>query len=340
MSASDLLSQEEIDVLLDGIDAGDFAPAAAIEENVPQEDVKPYDFSRQVRVFPRGLPSVLERINDRFAAALHTSLCRLFQLVPTVTASAVRFQTFGDFVGQLAEPASLNIVNMAPLRGRGLIVMESRLVFAAVDHFFGGSGGFDHHAQGRAFTRTEMNVVRKILERIFADLKYTWEPVLPVDFDYLGSESNPDYAAIARQDDGMAVFTVNVALAGGGGDLTVLLPVAMLEPIRDLLAAAGGQAGDAEPDPQWREALRNEVIGAKVRVNSFLAEKTLPMKALLGLKTGDVIPIEIPETLFLRAEGVPVFIGKPCVSKGHCALRIIEKSSGADAAQAVRTATE
>lgn len=330
MSASDLLSQEEIEVLLGGMNDGDFASGTVIEEDQLQDGVETYDFSSQEGMVQRRPIETLERVNDRFACALRTSLFHLLQRVPNVVFSKIRFQKFSDFMGRLPTPANLNIVRMAPLRGRVLIVIDPQLVFAVVDNFFGGNGQFEHHSQGREFSRTEMKVVRKILDGVFKDLKYAWEPVLSIDFDYLGSESNPSYAAIVGADEYVAVFTVNIALEGNGGELTILMPYAMIESISGLWDEASGDDG-AEPDRQWEGALRNEVMGAKVRVNSFLAEKTLPVKDLLGLKTGDIIPIDMPKTLSLLAEGVPVLTGKLCISEGHCALQIIEKIPRADA---------
>ncbi|MGJ0486655.1 MAG: flagellar motor switch protein FliM [Methylomicrobium sp.] len=331
MSTSDLLSQEEIEMLLDGVEDDDFASVSVGEAGRVEEGVKIYDFTARAQEAQRRHIGTLERIHDRFVGALCSSLFQLLQQVPKVTAPEIQFQKFSDFMGLMPAPANLNIVKMAPLGGQALIVMDPQFVFAVVDIFFGGSGQFDHSSQGREFTRAEMKIVRKILDAVFKDLKFAWEPVLSLDLDYLGSESNPNYAAIVGADEHVAIFTVHIVLEEGkGGTLTVLIPCAMIERISGLGREALGE-DVTDPDQQWQEALRNELMGAKVNVNSFLTKKTLSVKELLGLKTGDVIPIDMPRTLSLMAEGVPVLTGKPCNRKDHCALQIIEKSLGADA---------
>jgi flagellar motor switch protein FliM len=325
MSTSDLLSQEEIEALLNSVDDGDFESEteSVIEEFHYQDSVKAYDFSSQERVVQRRHIRTLEMINDRFSNSFRTSLFKLLHRSPEIFVSGIQFQKFSDFMDRLRTPTNLNILRISPLRGRALIVMDPYFVFTVVDNFFGGNGQYDHNSQGREFTRTEMRVIRKILDMVFKDLKDAWEPVLAINFEYLGSEINPNYAAIIGVDDYVMITTVNIALEGGGGDINILIPYAMIEPIKGLLDSIGDDR--AESDMQWRTALRNEVMEAKLNVNSLLVEKNLSINDILRLKKGDIIPIDMPKTLSLKAEGVPVFTCKPCTSEGYYAVQIIDK---------------
>jgi flagellar motor switch protein FliM len=208
--------------------------------------------------------------------------------------------------------------------------MDSRLVFTVVDNFFGGNGQFDHHSESREFTRIEMRVIRKILDNVFKNLKDAWEPVLAIDIDYLGSEINPKYAAIAGANDYVLTSTVNISLEGNGGDLTILMPYAMIEPVSDLLDAAGDDG--EESNPEWRAALADQMMDAKVNLSSLLAEKNLFVSDVLRLKKGDIIPIDMPNSVSLLAEGVPLFSGRVCTSEGRQAVQVIEKIGRNDAA--------
>jgi flagellar motor switch protein FliM len=325
MSTSDLLSQEEIEALLNSVDDGDFEPEpeSVAEEVQPQERVKLYDFNSQERVVQRRHIRTLEMINDRFSNSFRTSLFKLLHRSPEIFVSGIQFQKFSDFMDRLRTPTNLNIVRISPLRGRALIVMDPYFVFTVVDNFFGGNGQYDHNSQGREFTRTEMRVILKILDMVFKDLKDAWEPVLAINFEYLSSEINPNYAAIVGVDDYVMITTINIALEGGGGDINILIPYAMIEPIKGLLDSVGEDS--AESDTQWRGALRNEVMEAKLNINTLLAEKNLSINDILRLKKGDIIPIDMPRTLSLKAEGVPVFTCKPCTSEGYYAVQIVDK---------------
>ena len=107
----------------------------------------------------------------------------------------------------------------------------------------------------------------------FGDLKTAWKPVLDLDFEYVNSEVNPQFANIVSPSEVVVVTTFNVDLESGGGDFYICLPYSMLEPIRDLLDA-GMQSDRGERDERWELAMREEVMGASVEISSVLGERT------------------------------------------------------------------
>ncbi|MGR8952978.1 MAG: flagellar motor switch protein FliM [Gammaproteobacteria bacterium] len=327
MNLADFLSQKEIEALLISDDEGgleaDADADSRIDQFQEQDGIKTYDFSSQDRVVLRRHLQTLEMINDRFSDAFRVSLFKLLRRSPEIFVSGIQFQKFSEFMNRLHTPTNLNIVRIPPLRGRALIVMDSSFVFTVVDNYFGGNGQYKPTFQAREFKRSEMRLIRKILDMAFKDLKEAWKPVMEIDFDHLGSEINPNYAAIVGADDHVLISTVKVALEGGGGEINLLMPYAMIEPIKGSLDSFGD--GTAETDAAWNAALRDEVVEAQLNLKSVLVEKSLSIRDLLRLKKGDVIPIEMPRTLSLKAEGIPVFTGKPCTSEGHYAVQISAK---------------
>ena len=146
----------------------------------------------------------------------------------------------------------------------------------------------------------------------------------PVDFDYLNSEVNPQFANIVSPTEVVVVNSFHIELEGGGGDLHVTLPYSMVEPIRDLLDA-GIQSDRSETDERWTVALRDEIKAADVEIASTLTETEVSLRDLLKMKPGDVIPIELPKLVTLFAEGIPVLRGKYGVSRGNMAVKITQQ---------------
>ena len=317
---SDLLSQEEIDALLKGVDDGDIE--TEIDEFQDKGGAKNYDFSSQERIVRRRIPT-LEMINERFSKYLRTSLFKFLHRSPEIFISGIQVQKFSEYIHGLRAPTNLNIIRFSPLRGRALIVIEPDLIFTAVDNFFGGGGQLYNAAEAREFTLTEMRVIQIFIDMIFNDLKEAWEPVMELNFEYISSEINPHFANIVGAEEIVVISTVNIALEGGGGDINIVMPYSMIEPIRALLDAIGDD--NDETDIQWKLALRNEIMGAKVSMNSPLVEKNLSIREVLHFKKGDVIPIDMPKTVLLKVEGIPVFTGKACTSDGYYAVQIIDK---------------
>jgi flagellar motor switch protein FliM len=320
MAANDLLSQDEIDALLHGVDSGNVEIQT---EEAADGEAHSYDFTSQDRIV-RGRMPTLEMINERFARYYRTSLFGMLRRSADISVSGVQMLKFSEFVHTLFVPTSLNLVRLNPLRGKGLFVLDPKLVFSVVDAYFGGTGRFHTKIEGREFTPTELRVVKMLLDLAFTDMREAWKPVLNIKFEYVGSEVNPQFANIVSPSEVVVVTTLHIDLESGGGDLHICLPYSMVEPIRDLLDA-GVQSDRGDRDERWEISLREEIMGAKVELSSVLAETQISMKELSGLKEGDIIPLDIPEVVEVCAAEVPIFRGQVGVSEGNYAIKIREK---------------
>ena len=318
--ADDLLSQDEIDALLHGVDDG----VVETENDVALDsgEARNYDFASQDRIVRGRLPT-LEMINERFARHFRTSLFNMLRRSSDISVSGVQMLKFGEFVHSLFVPTSLNMIKIAPLRGKSLFVLDPKLVFSVVDCFFGGNGRFHTKIEGREFTPTELRVVQMLLQIAFKDLEQAWKPVLDVRFEYQESEVNPQFANIVSPSEVVVVTTFNVDLESGGGDFYICLPYSMLEPIRDLLDA-GMQSDRGEKDERWERAMREEILDAYVNISAELGEVDLTVEQLSGLQVGDIIPIDVAEELEVSAEGLPLFRGTLGVHKKHYAIKVAD----------------
>jgi flagellar motor switch protein FliM len=320
MAAADLLSQDEIDALLHGVDDGEVETEV---EEVLAGEIRVYDFTDQERIV-RGRMPTLEMVNERFARYFRVSLFNFLRRSAEISVSGIQVQKFSEYIQGLFVPTNLNIVRFSPLRGRALIVMEPRLVFTAVDNYFGGGGQFYNKVEGREFTPTEMRVIRLIIDMIFKDMIEAWKPVMEINFEYMNSEVNPQFANIVSPSEIVVVSTIHVELEGGGGDINIAMPYSMIEPIRDLLDA-GISSDRGDVDDRWQSSLQNEILRTEVVLNSFLLEKKVKVSDVMAFKTGDVIPVQMPNEVVLSAEGIPICRGKIGLSDGNYAIKIIDK---------------
>jgi len=313
---SDLLSQDEIDALLHGVDSG----AVDTEAPPPPGEARSFDFATQDRIV-RGRMPTLEMVNERFARMWRVGLFNLLRRSADLSVRGIELMKFGDYLHTLYVPTNLNLIKMKPLRGTGLIVFEPTLVFAVLDNFFGGAGRFPAKIEGREFTPTEMRVIQLLLKQAFADLAEAWSPVLAVEFEYSNSEVNPHFASIVSPREYVVVSKFHVELEGGGGEMHVTLPYAMLEPLRELLDA--GIASDrSEKDESFPVQLREGLNVAELEIAGVLATKTLSVRQLVALKIGDVLPIEIAKRIPLVVDNLSLFEGEFGLHSGKNAVKI------------------
>ena len=318
---SDLLSQDEIDALLHGVD--DVEEEDDDDISARAEATSDFDFSSQDRIV-RGRMPTLEMVNERFARHMRISLFNMMRRTAEVSINGIQMIKFGEYVHTLFVPTSLNMVRFRPLKGTALITMEARLVFILVDNFFGGDGRYHAKIEGREFTPTERRIIQMLLKLIFEDYKEAWSPVMDVSFEYLDSEVNPSMANIVSPTEVVVISSFHIELDGGGGDFHVALPYSMLEPIRELLDA-GVQSDKEDTDMRWSKALRDEIMDVKVELSTKFLEVNLTLKKLMELKAGDIIPIEMPEHITVMIEELPTYRAKLGRSRDNLALKIKEK---------------
>ncbi|AMG29887.1 flagellar motor switch protein FliM [Grimontia hollisae] len=318
---TDLLSQDEIDALLHGVD-----DVEEDDQDSGSEDVgaaSNFDFSSQDRIV-RGRMPTLELINERFARHMRISLFNMIRKTAEVSINGVQMVKFGEYQNTLFVPTSLNMVRFRPLKGTALITMEARLVFILVENFFGGDGRFHARIEGREFTPTERRVIQMLLKLIFEDYKDAWAPVMRVEFEYLDSEVNPAMANIVSPTEVIVVSSFHIELDGGGGDFHVVMPYSMVEPIRELLDA-GIQSDKMDTDKRWSKALQDEVMDVEVSLTAKLLETTLSLRDLMEMEAGDVIPVKMPDACTVYIEDLPTFRGKLGQSNDNLAIKITDK---------------
>jgi flagellar motor switch protein FliM len=317
---TDLLSQDEIDALLHGVDDVD-----DIDESLDNESgvAVSFDFSSQDRIV-RGRMPTLELINERFARHMRISLFNMLRKTAEVSINGVQMMKFGEYQNTLYVPTSLNMVRFRPLKGTALITMEARLVFILVENFFGGDGRFHAKIEGREFTPTERRIIQLLLKIVFEDYKESWSPVMGVEFEYLDSEVNPSMANIVSPTEVIVVSSFHIEVDGGGGDFHVVMPYSMVEPIRELLDA-GVQSDKMETDVRWSSALREEIMDCPVNFRVNLLEKNISLRDLMELQPGDIIPIEMPEHATMFVEDLPTYRVKMGRSEEKLAVQISQE---------------
>jgi len=318
MAINDILTQDEIDALLHGVNSGDVETQS---DGVADDgSARRYDFATQDRIV-RGRMPTLEMINERFARYFRINLFNMLRRSAEISIGGVQMLKFSEYVHSLFVPTSLNLVKVKPLRGTGLIVIDPKLVFILVDNFFGGDGKYHAKIEGREFTPTEMRVIEMLLELAFKDLKEAWSPILKIEFEYINSEVNPQFANIVSPSEVVVVTTFHVELEGGGGDLHVTMPYSMVEPIREVLDA-GVQSDRSDIDERWVHALREDMKDAEVEVSSTLLNVDLTLQDVLNMKPGDIVNVDLPEKAMVMVEDIPLFRGQYGVHEGMNAIKI------------------
>ena len=313
------LSQEEIDTLLKGVDSGEISKSS--ERLQASGEVVPYELGSMDLTHGSHF-AALDLVNERFARDFEKNISTMLRRPVEVSVESVKMQKFSDFASELKVPSNLNLFNMNPLHGTGLFIIEPELVLSTVDIFFGGDGRYKTSIEDREFTPTENRVIRLLLDMSFTDLIAAWQPLIALDFAYVRSEIDPQFAAITSPDEVVMVSTFNLELEGGGGVFHIVIPNTLLKPLKELDDAAAGVERDGI-DEEWIGALKDGMKQAVVEVDCSMAHTKLTLIDVLKLNPGDVIPVDLPELVMVRAAKTPIFRGVVGVSNGKNAVQFV-----------------
>jgi flagellar motor switch protein FliM len=241
----------------------------------------------------------------------------------------VRVLKYSEFIRNLVVPTNLNLVHVKPLRGTSLFIFDPNFVFLVVDNLFGGDGRFHMRVEGRDFTPTEQRIIQRLLDVAFTEYQKSWEPIYPVEFEYVRSEMNTQFANIATPSEVVVVTTFNIELGAGGGDFHICMPYAMIEPIRDLLYSTM-QGERLEVDERWARLLTKQVQVAEVDLVANLGSAPVTLGQIVNMKVGDVISLDIPEAVIAEVDGIPVLECKYGIQNGQYALKVNKILAGLD----------
>jgi flagellar motor switch protein FliM len=320
------LSQDEIDALLKGVT--DDEESESIHEDSNPGEVKAYNPATQERIVRGRMPS-LELINERFARLFRVALYNFMRRSSEISVKPIRTIKYSEFLRHLPVPANLNLVKIHPLLGTALIVMDPYLVFMLVDNLFGGDGKFQTRIEGRDFTQTEQRIIQRVLNIVFESLSKAWEQVYPVNFEYLRSEMNTQFANIATPNEVVVAATFRIDFGPTSGDLHVCMPYSMIEPIRGLLRSSI-HSESLSHDHRWGLLLKQQIQSAEVEVVANLTTIKSNLRQVMNMKVGDVIPLELPESIELKVDHVPIMECSYGKLNGQYALRVetLIQSSG------------
>jgi flagellar motor switch protein FliM len=296
---------------------------SALLENNSADAVRPYDFTAQ-RINRMRLP-LLEVVSKGFAERAGASLSALLGRDATMQFHSLESAKSADLQASLPVPASLAVVRLKPLPGFAFISVEPSLLLTLLDGFFGGSGRATTDPQA-AIAPAAQRFLALMLRSVAADLTAAWASVTPLELELVKQETNPRLVQLGAPLESLLVVRFTVEFGARSGHIDWLLPEVLLAPVREALAADGGQP-TLRPQEAWAPALTAGLQDAEIDTRAVLAQTQISLRELVRLSPGDIIPIEPPQQVTLFAGDVPLYRGRFGVSQGRNALKILSGAS-------------
>jgi flagellar motor switch protein FliM len=160
-----------------------------------------------------------------------------------------------------------------------------------------------------------------MLRVVFSEYARSWKPVYDMHFEYIRSEMNSQFANIATPSEIVISTTFSLEFGGTAADMHICFPYSMVEPIRDLLYSSM-QSDQLSTDRRWIIMLRKQLKDAEVEIAAQLTTTSVTLGQILKMKTGDIIPVNIPEVITANVDDIPLMECRYGQQGGQYALKI------------------
>jgi len=321
---SDILSQSEIDALLQQMMTGEGVSDAPPPLIRGGKEARPYDFANPTK-FSREQLRTLENIFDNFARSTSSFLTGYLRTSVHLEVSSSEEIMYRDFNVALANPVILSMMELAPLKGTVIADMSSNVGYAIIDRILGGPGfGL---TKLREFSEIEKILLERVMLQILNFLPEPWEAVVTLRPKLEKIETNTQFAQIIAPTDKVALVVLTIKVGSSEGNISFCLPHRVLEPIVDRLYTRFGYSQREEGNKDlYRESLEAELERARVPVSVQVGKTQIMVSDFVGLQVGDIIPLDsyVTSDVNVVVGNLHKFHAKPGTSRGKYAVQITD----------------
>ncbi len=325
--ADKILSQEEIDALLNAMDSGEVEIEAESQDDGKSE-ITPYDLTAQSLML-RDQFDALDEVYDKFVNLLNVGLTSSLQHPIEVKMVSKEIVKFGEFMQAFSNPTGFSIYTMEPLIGSAMMAVEPNLGFALIDCMFGGLG--KPLSKIREFTQIEQRMLTRFNLEVIEELERAWKVAYSIRMTQKKTETKPEFVNLISPGDLVLVFVFSINGEEFSGNIHICTPFLMLEPIKDKLSSRYLREKDRAH--VFRDQLTYLLKDTQVKIVAELGVARHTIGQLLEMETDDIVPLNTgpQDPVVLKVEGMPKFLGMPGIVKGNRAVqinRLIMKDEG------------
>ncbi len=322
---NEVLSQEEIDQLLQAISSGDTEDTDFKPVNDTRK-IKIYDFKRPDK-FSKEQIRTVSIMHETFARLTTTSLSAQLRSLVHVHVASVDQLTYEEFIRSIPTPTTLAVINMDPLKGNAVLEIDPAITFSMIDRLFGGTG--QGAKVSRDLTDIEQSVMEGIIVRILANMREAWTQVIDLRPRLGQIETNPQFAQIVPPSEMVVLVTLETKVGEEEGMMNFCIPYLTIEPIISKLSSQFWFSSVRRSSTtQYLGTLKEKLSDVDMDVVAEIGTINMPIRDVLALRVGDVVrlsTVRVGDPLSLSVGNKKKFYCQPGVVGKKMAVQVIGK---------------
>ena len=319
---AEILSQQEIDALLNNIKSGS---EQKIESSSEKEAIL-FDFRLPNRISKNQL-RVLRSIFENFAESFSSFLVTKLQTVVNINVTSVDQIYYSEYVLSVSNPACLFTFDVKDTDVKGILELNNDLALSLVDKLLGGNGLGSK--QTKIITPIEQKVLKVVVERVMQDLKKAWQTIDNMEFVIEHFEPDIDFAQITSQSESVLLISFEILI----GEQSYLMNICYATFAFDnILARLSSQKLTSvraikHYGQTARDVVTHHLSKTSVPIRVELGTSMLSVRELLEMQNGDIIRLEtkISDDQKVRTGAHLLFLGRVGVSNNKKAIKVTKK---------------
>lgn len=325
---TEILTQAEIDELLNAINSGDSAPEP-YNPAAEAVNVRAYNF-RTANRFPKEQIRSLKIVFESFAQLFTNKLGSILRTSCDCELLSIEELSFGEFNNSLPMPVVLVLMNMQPLKGNTLLGISPEAAYMLINRLLGGTAR--NTDSSKQFTEIEIALIERVLRQSMPILDEAWEKVISVRSQVERLETSPQFAQIAALSEAIAVATLEIRMGDESGLFSMCMPRTAIEPVAKQLNTKFLFSGTHESSrvESRSDYIEEKLVHSKITCTAYFDETVATVSDIVNLQVGDVIRLshKIGDPIKIKLQHIDKFKAAIGTSGSNYAVQIVEVIKG------------
>lgn len=287
-------------------------------------DVKPYVFGQNDTTV-LGDYYALQMVNERFCRLARNVFLPMLRMQPRLSSFPPELRSFDDYRSSQDNFVSITNNRIEELRGNCLCVIPPAFISLLTDAYYGGMIKSLRHTRNE-FTASETRVIEIVASRLNEALQLAWRDLVTLSFSIVNHEENMQFAQFVDNEDKVVICSFMVQVPNTDpASFDLIYPLQSLKPIATQLRSRM-QSDFVDDDHTWRERLERAIMEIPLEVSALLTEPEISLRQMLQLRSGDVVPVSLSESVELLVDGQSLFVAQAGNLGGLSAVRITSRT--------------
>jgi flagellar motor switch protein FliM len=296
---ADVLSQSQIDALLNSFSSEGTKAFEEIEEKQQERKIKTYDF-KMPKKFTKEQLKILDGIFENYSRLLSSYLIGLMRVFCKVEVLQIEEQLYYEFNNALPDYVMMAMVDMGVtdddiLETSCIMQLSNPIAYATMDRLMGGSGTYSD--VNRDFTEIETSLLTTIMSRMARLMKEPWSTYIEINPELTEVETNSRVMQSIPPDEVVVLIVLEVSIKDVKNTLTICVPAMNLESMMSKFSGRWSRTFtkfDPKKEEDRKTSLLLAIKDSELKIDAVLCETRLDFADVLALQVNDVIPLNIP----------------------------------------------